>query len=215
MKTMKEIIGADAAKLAGLQIDLLQKVRSGQISLSQMERFSNLSSAEREACFSGRKSFLEALRLSGYLDTSFEGRETHPLIMRPLTKEQAFDEYRKSGGKTWIWPELEKNIPYVMPKVGVLDVMLLGFGRSIESDEGVVLMDDLGVRPLIFEEHIQYGTQHPSHQKKNPLVALTKYTLVGNPHAPLLGFGGVGRLLRANAWGGVWGDWCRFPVVRK
>jgi hypothetical protein len=49
-KTMSTI-GADAAKLAGLQIDTLQKVRSGQITLSQWERFNNLSPDAREARF--------------------------------------------------------------------------------------------------------------------------------------------------------------------
>lgn len=44
-------IGADAAKLAGLQIDTLQKVRSGQITLAQWERFNNLSLEDREARF--------------------------------------------------------------------------------------------------------------------------------------------------------------------
>lgn len=48
---MKTIIGADAAKLAGLQIDTLQKVRSRQITLGQWERFNNLSLKEREARF--------------------------------------------------------------------------------------------------------------------------------------------------------------------
>lgn len=48
---MNTIIGADTAKLAGLQIDTLQKVRSGQITLDQWERFNNLSMNDREARF--------------------------------------------------------------------------------------------------------------------------------------------------------------------
>jgi len=48
---MKKHIDADAAKLAGLQIDTLQKVRSGQITLGQWERFNNLSTDDREARF--------------------------------------------------------------------------------------------------------------------------------------------------------------------
>ena len=116
---------------------------------------------------------------------------------------------------------MEKEIPYVIPRhylkpnVKVLDVMILWFRRRIGSDEGVALMDNLGVRPLIFEEHIQYGTQHPSHQEKKNLVALTKYILEGNPYAPVLAFGGDGRGLGAAGWGGDWVDGCRFLVVRK
>lgn len=47
----KNIIDAETAKLAGLQIDTLQKVRSGQITLDQLERFNNLSTDDREARF--------------------------------------------------------------------------------------------------------------------------------------------------------------------
>lgn len=48
---MSAIIGGDAAKLAGLQIDTLQKVRSGQITLEQLEKFNNLSPDAREERF--------------------------------------------------------------------------------------------------------------------------------------------------------------------
>jgi hypothetical protein len=44
-------IGADAAKLAGLQIDALTKFRSGQLSLDHLERFLNLSPEAREDRF--------------------------------------------------------------------------------------------------------------------------------------------------------------------
>jgi len=47
----KTVIDADAVKLAGLQIDTLQKVRSGQVTLDQWERFNNLSTDDREARF--------------------------------------------------------------------------------------------------------------------------------------------------------------------
>ena len=45
---MKNIIGADAAKLAGLQIDTLQKIRNGQITLEHWEWFNMLNKAERD-----------------------------------------------------------------------------------------------------------------------------------------------------------------------
>jgi hypothetical protein len=48
-------IEAETAKLAGLQIDTLQKVRSGQMTLNQWERFNNLSPEDREARFGNRK----------------------------------------------------------------------------------------------------------------------------------------------------------------
>ncbi|MEX0918857.1 MAG: hypothetical protein WDZ85_02720 [Candidatus Paceibacterota bacterium] len=48
---MNTNIGADAAKLAGLQIDTLSKYRAGQLTLGQWERFNNLSLEAREARF--------------------------------------------------------------------------------------------------------------------------------------------------------------------
>lgn len=45
---MTTIIGADAAKLAGLQIDTLQKMRRGQITLSHWEWFNMLTKEERD-----------------------------------------------------------------------------------------------------------------------------------------------------------------------
>ena len=44
-------IEAETARLAGLQIDLLQKLRKGQITLDQWEKFNNLSSGDREKRF--------------------------------------------------------------------------------------------------------------------------------------------------------------------
>jgi|SRR3989344_5807648 len=38
-KPMDTIISRDADRLAGLQVDLLQKIRAGNISLDQLERF--------------------------------------------------------------------------------------------------------------------------------------------------------------------------------
>ena len=44
-------IDAGSAKLAGLQIDTLSKLRAGQVTLDQWERFNNLSPEDREARF--------------------------------------------------------------------------------------------------------------------------------------------------------------------
>ena len=52
---METIISADAAKLAGLQIDMLQKMRSGQMTLAQVEWFNNLTKEQRDAFLSGKK----------------------------------------------------------------------------------------------------------------------------------------------------------------
>lgn len=153
---------------------------------------------------------------AGYLDTSFEGKEIHPLEIKPLTKDEALAAYHQSGGKTWIWDELEKNMPYTIPDAKHLDVMIVNFGKGISGDNAVAEMDNLGVRPLTYEELIQYGITNPEHQKQNYLVGLgSKHVLDGDPCAPGLGWVVGGRLLSASHWGGDWGVGCRFPVVRK
>jgi len=44
----KKVLAEDSAKLAGLQIDLLQKMRSGNISIDHLEYFLNLNFSQRE-----------------------------------------------------------------------------------------------------------------------------------------------------------------------
>ena len=50
---MKNVIEADAAKLAGLQIDTLQKIRNGQITLEHLEWFNKLKKEERDKLSTG------------------------------------------------------------------------------------------------------------------------------------------------------------------
>ena len=107
-------------------------------------------------------------------------------------------------------------MPYTVPKAETLNVMIMNFNKSIGSDEALAEMDKLGVRPLTYEELIQYGIAHPTHQEEKWLIGLgSKHTLVGRPHTPVLGVNGVERDLGAHYWDGVWGDRYRFPVVRK
>ncbi|MBI5400517.1 MAG: hypothetical protein HZB12_00145 [Candidatus Yonathbacteria bacterium] len=156
------------------------------------------------------------IRDAGYLDTSFEGKETHRLTIEALSKEEAIARYKQSGGKTWVWDEIEKNMPYTTPKAKTLDVIMMNFGKNIKSDEAIAEMDKLGVRPLTAEELIQYGIANPSHQEKDLLVGLSsKHTLDGSPLAVILRVSVDRRDLVAGHWGGDWNDGYRFPVVRK
>ncbi|MDO8604699.1 MAG: hypothetical protein Q7K40_04900 [bacterium] len=161
------------------------------------------------------KSTLARLRDRGYLDTSFESKETHRLTIKSLSKEEAIERYRQSGGGTWVWDELEKNMPYTIPTTETLDVMMMGFGRSIKSGTALDEMDALGVRTLTKEEIIHYGTAFPSHQEKNFLGSLDKFVMDSNPHAAVLEVYGGKRDLDARLWVDVWDDWYRFPVVSK
>lgn len=58
---MKNIIGIDAAKLAGLEIDLLQKMRKGHITAAHLQWFSALTKGERDALVVVGKPALKAV----------------------------------------------------------------------------------------------------------------------------------------------------------
>lgn len=69
-------IGAEAVKLAGLQIDFLQKLRSGQLTVEQWEMFNNLSSEERSDRFGDRKKQVMCSPSPSRLTLLFETTDT-------------------------------------------------------------------------------------------------------------------------------------------
>ncbi|OHA83824.1 MAG: hypothetical protein A2937_02000 [Candidatus Yonathbacteria bacterium RIFCSPLOWO2_01_FULL_47_33b] len=165
---------------------------------------------------SSQERTLSFLRDRGYLDTSFEGKEIHHLVVESLSKKEAFDRYCSSG-RTSVWDGLEENMPYMTPEGTTLDVMIMKFNKVIGSDEAITEMATLGVRPLTYEELIQYGIAYPTHQEKDAFNGLgSKHTFEnGNVLTPRLVLSGGYRVLCANSWDSDWSEWCRFPVVRK
>jgi len=92
-------IGADAAKLAGLQIDTLQKVRSGQITLGQWERFNNLSFEERNRLCVVKNDFtlladlgtITVPRNYAYMSSAFVPGDTfYVTVFRTITRRAVF-----------------------------------------------------------------------------------------------------------------------------
>lgn len=143
------------------------------------------------------------VRDAGYLDTSFEGKETHSLTVRPLSKEEALEEYRNSGGA--ISDALEEKIPYSIPKEATLDVIIMDFHKLIKGDEALVKMDELGVRPLTHEELIQYGIKYPSHQRTNRKnMALISLERNLDSSASILASDYIGRRLSSSPWEREW-----------
>lgn len=160
---------------------------------------------------------VKLLKNKDYLDTSFEGKETHPLVMRALTKKEALAEYKKAGGGAFVWSELEENMPYVIPSPENLDVMVINFGEDVGSEWVLAEMNRLNVRPITYEELIQYSIANPEHQKQqHHLVALgTKYFFNGALRALELGDTSGKRDLTPISLEGNLHEGCRFLVVRK
>ena len=163
---------------------------------------------------------LALLREKGYLDTSFEGKEVHELAMRALSKEEALDEYDRTNNKPYINPDLEKYMPYKTTETENLVVMMMSLNKNTNCDEVLAEMDKLGVRPLTYEELIQYGIAHPSHQEQNEIIGLgSRYSLgdslQGGVRVPVLFKNVAGNSLRADRLDYGFTKESRFPVVRK
>lgn len=60
---MSEIMDVNTAKLAGLQIDMLQKFKAGHLTLNHLEWFNNLKKSERDALLAGKMPKSDILRL--------------------------------------------------------------------------------------------------------------------------------------------------------
>lgn len=144
-----------------------------------------------------QEEILALFKEEGFLDTSFEDKETHSLSIRSLSKKEVFDEYRKSGGS--LGKKIDKGpasyntpqeeIPYTTPGQKDLNVMIVKFNENVVLDRAVKEIDTMGARSLTYEELIQYGTEHPSHQEKNPLFSIdVKKLFHAGPVIPVLSY---------------------------
>lgn len=96
---MNEIIGADAAKLAGLQIDTLAKVRAGNITLAQWEWFNNLNDAERDQIcgFPSPQKNLNLKQFLNWLKKNKLEQKFSSGLMNQIAEQEIF--YQKFYGK--------------------------------------------------------------------------------------------------------------------
>ncbi len=83
---MEKNIGADAAKLAGLQIDTLQKVRNGQITLEHLEWFDKLNKVERDK-LAGINTIDPRFALSTTFQITVPGNYNHLTQLASFEKE--------------------------------------------------------------------------------------------------------------------------------
>lgn len=197
--------------------DEAQVKSEGETHISDEDIESQLSVEEKEISPELAET-IARLKGAGYLDTSFEGKEFHRLEMRPLSKEEAIVEYKNSGGKTMVESRLEAFKPYAVPKTENLEVMMMNFKGGRGSESFIKEMNRLSVRPLTYEELIQYGIAHPSHQEQEVLVGLgsVHFGFSGDESAPMLCVSGDVRRLAAGVNADDWSGFSSlFPVVRK
>jgi len=146
-------IGVDAAKLAGLQIDMLQKLRNGQMTIEQLEWFNHLSQEEREQCMfqvGGPKVFPVTVDYTKSLSDMIEAGN-YNRVNENITAD---------------------NFP--MEDKGEHEVKLeyYRFDATVTGEEALKLMDEAGFRPATLPELLAFGAAHPEEQRKFPIVAL-------------------------------------------
>lgn len=95
------------------------------------------------------------LRDAGYLDSSFEGKEVYPLVVRALSEEEAVEEYKKSGNK-FVYDGMKMSDLYEKPKEETLNVMIMTFSDTDDEEDDmgsrdvIGVMDNLGVSPVTY-----------------------------------------------------------------
>lgn len=164
------------------------------------------------------------LNEAGYLDTSFEGKEVHELVIRPLSKEEALREFSEQVGTIGGYDEnIEKDMPYTTPTPESLDVLILNFNKSLDIPNVYLEeMGTLGVRSLTNEEFIQYCLKYASRIKNNEAhIALGsgEYFVNGESRFPILiksyPEDDTSILTDMPVRIDYHDKGCRFPVVRK
>ncbi len=117
-------INAETAKLAGLQIDLLEKLREGLVTLEQLEKFNLLSLEERERIFGSntdpwlsekrkiekfyKKFFNRTIDWSVFsLPKKTDRMNRLEVSFADLTEDQIFSAYAKKIGENSVWKYYE------------------------------------------------------------------------------------------------------------
>lgn len=98
-----------------------------------------------------------------------------------------------------------------------VELVLVHFGRDIESDNVLAELDKLGLRPAILPELLAFGETHPEVQREFPIIALGSVWAgrVGLRRVPYLDGWSGRRGLSLDWFGDGWHGRCRFAAVRK
>lgn len=197
--------------------------------------------AKKERRHIAEEEVLASLREKGYLDTFSDGMEVHQLTIRPLTREEAIDEIRKKAETDAVgWNlginncVLDPEVPYITPKAENINVVIIN--KKIDNGYtskyyAVKEMNDAGLRPLTYEELIQYGLiytepKHPNgknEERTKTLIALGTEVVPGGvtgdivhvPELPKRKGPYSPPFICLNFWADEWGDDERFLFAIK
>lgn len=151
IKMNKKFNAVSAEKLAGLQIDLLQKMRNDKISVEELELFLNMSQTKRRKIFG--LSELETFRIGDVFGHRVSG----------LVPQYQGDNFKNwlfvpSQNKTITVPTtLSKLTDYVLPK-NMTDTEIQNMTKSIPMDEDTfwTVLYLLIIKPELGKELLGY-----------------------------------------------------------
>lgn len=188
---MNKTMNAEAAKLAGLQIDFLQKFRNGSRTLSEFELFLN-----------GKNPF------PNYV-TPDEVKLT--LVITQSTVEQMIAAGKYNG----VSDTIVKKFQFDPVTIGTWEFRLVNKGHE-SSEKAQTFCKEDGWQVGSLEHLLALGAMFPQLQKQNSIIALGSVCeFDGYRRIPGLWYDGDDRALFLDYWSGGWGGVCRFLSVRK
>lgn len=124
----------------------------------------------------------------------------------------------KAGRYDWVNDDIVANhFPVSDNGKTEIEMHLVRFNRTIESEKAIAELDNMGLRPASIEELLALGAQCPDLQREFPIVALGSVWRPsgGCPPVPYLWFYSGKRGLRLRWFDDGWDDSYRFAAVRK
>ena len=168
------------------------------------------------------KLFVAVLAVAGMVGPSFAG-DSPSLKVEQTTFEVGIDQTRTLdqliavGKYDWVSPDLTKYFTIAPGADYIVTLLtLLNFNQEMTSEQVLVEMDRLGLRPATLQELLSLGAQRPELQKEFPVIALgTVVRVSGDRRVAFLYRGDRERYLYLFWFAGQWCEYCRFAAVRK
>lgn len=132
----------------------------------------------------------------------------------PTKKQKTLAQLIKECKFDWTNPDItEEHFPK-QPVRGKVELM--HFGKYISSQDAIKKMTERGLKPANIYELLEFGKENPDEQRKYPIVGLGSawHHPLGYRFVPYLDWGGSGRGLGLQWFGGGWGRNYRFACVR-
>ena len=124
----------------------------------------------------------------------------------------------RAGNYDWKNNDInDKNFPSKRSGSAELDIRLVHFNKNMSSEDVLMELDKMGLRPAELQELLAFGAKYPDEQRKYPIVVLGSVwrSLSGHRLVACLSVGDGKRELNLFYYGDGWGEDCRFAAVRK